>query len=154
MAHPCNEIPTVPAGLVVRPASVAELAACALIHEANQREIMVDDDPALWTQDGFCAAVAGEEILVAAADGEIVGFLSLWRPEAFVHFLHVRPDRRGRGVGRALLEHATTMVEGPVELKCALHNLKALAFYRRLGWIEAGRDPDAASPWIRLRLCR
>ena len=141
----------------VRPAAGAgDLAACAGIYAANQREIMPDGPPEAWSRDGFPYAVAGEDVFVALAPrGEVVGFVSLWRPDPFVHFLHVASTWRGRGVGAALLEHAlATLPAGPVDLKCLPDNRAALAFYRRLGWAEVGSDLDAEPPYVRLRLTR
>jgi ribosomal protein S18 acetylase RimI-like enzyme len=141
----------------VRPAAGAgDLAACAGIYAANQREIIPDGPPQVWSPDGFGDAVMGEDVFVAlASGGEVVGFLSLWRPDPFVHFLHVASDWRRRGVGRALLAHAlATLPAGPVDLKCLPDNRAALAFYRRLGWVEVGSDLDERPPYVRLRLTR
>jgi ribosomal protein S18 acetylase RimI-like enzyme len=90
-----------------------------------------------------------------APGGGVVGFVSLWRPEPFVHFLHVARGWRGRGVGRALLDHAlATVPAGPVDLKCLPDNRPALAFYRRLGWVQVGADPGSRPHYVRLRLAR
>lgn len=137
----------------VRAAIPADLAACAEIYETCQREIL-PGGAGIWARDGFARATAGEEVFVAVADGSVAGFLSLWRADGFVHFLHVRPRWRRRGVGRALLGHALATVPGSAELKCAPHNRAALAFYARLGWAEIGREPDGPEPFVRLRLAR
>ena len=139
------------AGIRIRDATSADLDACARIFAAGQQEIL-PDAPVPWTPAGFAAAVDGEHLIVATAgDGDIAGFLSLFRPEHFVHFLHVRNGRRGLGIGRLLLAHARHGATGPLELKCLLSNTRALAFYRRLGWIEIEHEPAAAWPFVRLR---
>jgi ribosomal protein S18 acetylase RimI-like enzyme len=109
-----------------------------------------------WSRDGFAYAVSGEDVFVALAPGgEVVGFVSLWRPEPFVHLLHVARGWRGRGAGATLLAHAlATLPAGSVDLKCLPDNRPALAFYRRLGWVEVGSDLDAEPPYLRLRLTR
>ncbi len=148
---------TVAGAVRVRPAAgAAELAACAGLYEAGQREIMPDDPPQAWSRAGFADATTGEDVFVALGpSGEVVGFVSLWRPEPFVHFLHVARDWRGRGVGRALLDHAlATVPAGPVDLKCLSDNRPALAFYRRLGWVQVGSDPGSRPHYVRLRLTR
>jgi ribosomal protein S18 acetylase RimI-like enzyme len=134
----------------LRPARAADLPALALLYEAGQRQIHPGRAEA-WAAGGFADAVAGEEITVAAIEGEVVGFLSLWRPERFVHFLHVRADRRGRSIGSRLLQHARAGVGGPLQLKCAPHNRAALAFYIRLGWLEVERALLGHAPYVRLR---
>ena len=67
-----------------------------------------------------------------------------------MHFLHVRADRRRRGVGRALLEAALATLPGSAELKCAIDNRDALAFYAHLGWMETERKTDGSEPFVRL----
>ena len=141
--------------LTILPATIpGDLDACAEIYAAGQREIF-PGQPGSWTRDRFAEATAGEEISVAVADDAggraVVGFLSLWRPDAFVHFLHVRADHRRRGVGRALLRSALATLDAPAELKCALENRAALAFYTRLGWVETGREVTGPEPFVRLR---
>ncbi len=151
---------TVAGAVRVRPAAgAAELAACAGLYEAGQREIMPDDPPQAWSRAGFADATTGEDVFVALApsgDDGVVGFVSLWRPEPFVHFLHVARDWRGRGVGRVLLDHAlaTLPTGGTVDLKCLPDNSPALAFYRRLGWVQVGADSGARPHYVRLRLAR
>lgn len=140
-----------PAGLRLHAPNPAELQACALIFAAGQREIL-PEEAARWTAAAFPEAVAGEQVSVATtAAGDVVGFLSLWTADRFVHFLHVRASWRGRGVGRRLLEHAGRQVDGPLELKCLLTNTAALTFYHHLGWVEVERITAAPLPFVRLR---
>ena len=84
---------------------------------------------------------------VAEEDGELVGFLcgflsQTYPDQAYVHFVGVRPDHRGGGLGRELYERffaaaraadreVVRCVTGPV-------NKASIAFHRRLGFeIEA-----------------
>ena len=64
-------------------------------------------------------------------------------PEAEILSVAVRTDRRGRGLGRALLRHhlARLAAEGVTTsfLEVEEGNSSALALYRRLGYVEAGR---------------
>jgi ribosomal protein S18 acetylase RimI-like enzyme len=58
--------------------------------------------------------------------------------------MYVRPEFRRSGVGaqlvEALLSHATEVVE-QVHLSVTLDNAAAIRFYRRLGFVEYGREP-------------
>ena len=127
----------------------ADLAACAAIFAAGQQEIAPSCPP--WPASAFTDAVAGEEILVAECHEGVAGFLTLWRRDRFVHFLHVASAWRGRGIGRRLLTEARSRVAGPLELKCLPGNAAALGFYRRLGWVQVERRLDPSAGFIRLR---
>lgn len=137
------------AAFAVRTALRSDLDPCARLFAAVQQEIEPRVPP--WRPDELAELTRGEDLLVAHAGGEIVGFLSLWRAEAFVHFLHVAPAWRRRGVGRRLLEVASGETCRPLELKCLASNKRALAFYRRLGWRAVNQSLDPPAPYVRLR---
>ena len=85
------------------------------------------------------------EAVIASVGAEPVGF-ALWfynystflgRPGLYLEDLFVLPDWRGRGIGRALLQHlARVAVErgcGRMEWSVLDWNEPAIGFYRRLG---------------------
>jgi ribosomal protein S18 acetylase RimI-like enzyme len=84
---------------------------------------------------------------VAEDGGELVGFLcgflSQTHPDqAYVHFVGVRPDQRGGGLGRELYERffAAARAAGRDVVHCVTspRNQGSIAFHRRLGFeIEA-----------------
>jgi GNAT superfamily N-acetyltransferase len=85
------------------------------------------------------------EVLLAKLDGETVGFALffhnystfLGRPGIYLEDLFVLPDRRGQGIGRALLVAlARIAVErgcGRLEWAVLDWNEPAIGFYRRMG---------------------
>jgi ribosomal protein S18 acetylase RimI-like enzyme len=92
-------------------------------------------------------AEAGRFVLVAEADGTVVGFASgeerrHWSgdPELYVGELAVDPQYEGRGVGRALIdgvtEHAKQRGLTTITLDTGAANTDARGFYRRLGFEE------------------
>ncbi len=98
----------------------------------------------------MAAETRDERLLVAEADGAVVGFVSLYAPQSFVHHLYVEPAFKGRGIGRALLARAVALAGGRASLKCQLRNADALAFYRRLGWRDDETGDGDAGPWVRM----
>lgn len=86
----------------------------------------------------FAAETEGEDVYVAHEDGVVLGFISVWAPESFVHHLFVRTDCQRRGVGKALLEHAMKLYPFPLRLKCPEPNEQALGFYLKIGWKAVG----------------
>jgi diamine N-acetyltransferase len=85
--------------------------------------------------------------------GEIVGQAEMRLVEGdaevgYVNLFYVVPGERGHGLGRRLHEHAVAVFRARgmrrLRLSVAERNADALAFYRRLGWVRAGRRPHRA----------
>ncbi len=97
------------------------------------------------TQDHPSMCFVAEE-----AEGKPVGYVVAARSAdgkaAFIFHLHVRRDRRGRGIGRALMEHFEAGArEAGVGCIWLLAGERARGFYARIGYSES-RDllhPDA-----------
>lgn len=97
------------------------------------------------------------EVVIAELDGTAAGFALyftsfstfLGRPGLYLEDLFVRPESRGHGVGKALLEHlARTALErdyGRLEWSVLDWNQPAIEFYERLG----ARPVDG---WTRYRV--
>jgi ribosomal protein S18 acetylase RimI-like enzyme len=99
---------------------------------AREREVWIARDP------GRGAPPLG---LVVVQDGFLLG--------GFVSLLAVRPEAIGRGVGRALIEHvgARVFTKRPwLFVSCDSANVRALSFYRKLGFARVGRLPDLIKP--------
>jgi len=85
------------------------------------------------------------EVLLALEDTEPVGFavffhnFSTWlgRPGLYLEDLFVRPEKRGKGYGRALLERLAQIAQergcGRMEWAVLDWNDPAIQFYRKLG---------------------
>ena len=63
--------------------------------------------------------------------------------------MYVRPDQRGRGIGRRVLAEIEALARGaglPVlRLETGIHNTEALALYRRTGFVECAPFGDYAA---------
>ena len=70
------------------------------------------------------------------ADGRIAGFIGT--AEDRVEMLFVDPAQHGRGIGRALLEHA--LAEGACKVDVNEQNPQAVGFYLRLGFAQYRRS--------------
>lgn len=86
------------------------------------------------------------------ADGRIAGFIGTVQDR--VEMLFVDPAQHGRGIGRALMEHA--LAQGARSVDVNEQNPQALGFYLRLGFVRHGRSPVDGSgkpfPILHLRL--
>lgn len=92
----------------------------------------------------FDRATRGEEIWVAEEADKLLGFVSIYRADNFIHHLYVDPHLPPRGIGSALLHTAERTFTSAGSLKCLVRNQKALAFYHKHGWqnIATGCDSD------------
>jgi GNAT superfamily N-acetyltransferase len=131
--------------LLVRPALAADWPELAELYLRARRATFSWQDPAEFRHRDFTRDSAGEMIhLAEGTGGRILGFLSLWEPDNFIHLLFVSPDHLRKGIGRSLLADLRQRRPGPFRLKCQTANLPATAFYQALGWteIERGISPE------------
>jgi ribosomal protein S18 acetylase RimI-like enzyme len=109
------------------------------------------DKPLAW----FAERLRNSGVFGAAdAEGRLLGTVALGlfnhaeklRHKGFVWGMYVRPEARGAGLGRALMQaligHATGQVE-ELRLDVVVGNAPALALYQRLGFIAYGTEPRA-----------
>lgn len=134
-------------GLVVRRARPDELAACAALYVRVLRTTFTWIPPETHKAEDFLRAARDEEVFVAVTQGRLLGLAAVYRPQKFLHSLYV--DDRGRGVGKALLDHVLAEMGGRLALKCQAANLRAQSFYDREGFacVEAGEDNGVK--WLR-----
>jgi GNAT superfamily N-acetyltransferase len=142
------------AGLEVRRARPEEVEACADLYLRVLRTTFTWQPPERHRREDFLRAAQDEEIYVAVVDGRILGVAALYRPRNFIHSLYA--DSRGRGIGKALLDHVAAVADGPLSLKVQAPNLRAQAFYAREGFtcVERGRDASTDVDWLRLTRLR
>ncbi|OBX26072.1 hypothetical protein A9996_07070 [Gelidibacter algens] len=76
----------------------------------------------------------GEFILVAKVKNEIVGFVSVWLNDNFLHNLYISNDFQRKGIGRILLNSAIELVNSDLTLKCLKKNVLGVRFYLKQEW--------------------
>ncbi|NUT77611.1 acetyltransferase [Pseudomonas sp. C1C7] len=98
------------------------------------------------------------ELWVAVdAQDRPLGFIGL--NEKHVEMLFIEPDLRGKGIGRALLDHARRS-RNEISVDVNEQNPEAVGFYLHYGFVQTGRSPldgeGRPFPLLHLRLpsCR
>jgi GNAT superfamily N-acetyltransferase len=132
----------------IRPTTEADLPVIlSLIRELAEYER--EPNAVVATEGGLRDVLFGPkpsaEVLLALENGDAVGFavyffnFSTWlgRPGLYLEDLFVRPARRGKGYGRALLERLAQIAKergcGRMEWAVLDWNDPAIQFYRKLG---------------------
>jgi ribosomal protein S18 acetylase RimI-like enzyme len=100
----------------------------------RQRNFVWLNEAAL-NSSSFDKDTEGEHILVAKIEDEIVGFVSGWLPDNFVHHLFIENKYQNKGIGKQLLTSMIAGLNSPVRLKCIKSNSSAIRFYLRNGWL-------------------
>lgn len=109
-------------------------------------------DPSKFKLDDFEKHIKGELVLVAIQEEIPVGFISIWMPNTFIHHLYIDQKYQGKGLGTQLLKAAIAQTNLPLSLKCLEDNTKAVAFYRKKGFIEKERGPSDHGNYILFEL--
>jgi len=152
MAH-CNTL-----ALTIRKArSAAEIAAAAALYVRSGTAAFTWRPAGHFTAEDFVRFAEEEEVWLAFMGNALVGILSLFRADNFIHCLYVTPEAQRLGVGRSLIIHLRNETGLPLTLKLDVPNTQAIAFYEATGWIrlngpdDFGADLQGVS-WARYRL--
>jgi ribosomal protein S18 acetylase RimI-like enzyme len=141
-----------PRGLPVRPATAEDLPILEEIHrQAIERADWLPNEAR--HAGNFAAAIEGEKVSVCTGeDGALLGFISVWVEDSFIHHLYVGDGARHQGVGTDLLASLRPWLPLPWRLKCVVANAAAMRFYRARGFVVESVDEQAHPPYALLCL--
>jgi putative acetyltransferase len=83
-------------------------------------------------------------IIVAERHGELIGFVTI-DPTGYLDQLVVSPEHWGAGLADALVDEAKRLSPAGVTLKVNADNFRAIRFYERNGFVDAGEDSNPGS---------
>lgn len=135
----------------VRQSQPGDLPMLRLIYLESRRATFTWQDATTMKLEDFDTATRDEPVLVAELAGEVIGFVSWWPPDNFVHNLFVAPSAVRRGIGTMLLESCLARIGRPARLKCQSRNIGALAYYAAKGWREVGRGESDEGEYLLLQ---
>ncbi|MEI6560172.1 MAG: GNAT family N-acetyltransferase [Rhodospirillaceae bacterium] len=141
------------ARVILRPAEAADSPRCADIFLAGRRAACPGRPPDRFRLQDYYASVVGEEVWVAEAGGDVVGFISAALPDNVIQNLFVDAGWRNRGIGRDLLNCALSHLGRVVHLRCSARNHAARGFYRRNGWVEIESEANGDTVLYRKIIC-
>lgn len=157
----------------LRPATLADLEAIDDIHVRSRRATyrgQVSDHyldvtmPAAsradWERKLPGLLAGGGHVVIAESGGEAIGFVCAVAPDdrgsVYVNNLHALPQRKGVGVGTALLDAAARWARSvgarAMHLKVLETNVAAIGFYESRGWkcVDRVQDEWAGEPIVAL----
>jgi GNAT superfamily N-acetyltransferase len=144
--------------LTIRKArNAAEIAEAAALYARAGTAAFTWRPVGHFTAEDFIRFAEEEEVWVAFMGNALVGILSLFRADNFVHCLYVSPEAQRLGVGRSLVDHLRRQAGGPLTLKLDTPNTQAIAFYEATGWVRLSGPDDFGTDlqgisWARYRL--
>jgi len=83
------------------------------------------------------------EVVIAEADGVMIGFVTVDPRTLYLDQIVVAPEHWRSAVGSALLAEAKRISPAGLDLDVNIDNVRAIGFYRRLGFLitGAGKNP-------------
>ena len=85
------------------------------------------------------------EVVVAEADGTIIGFVTVDPRTFYLDQIVVAPEYWRSGVGATLIAEAKRMSPAGLDLDVNIDNVRAIGFYRRLGFLITGAGKNSIS---------
>ena len=84
-------------------------------------------------------------IAVAEGDGGLVGFVTVDPKSGYLDQVVVAPEAWGSDVANALMDEARRISPGGLELKVNADNARAISFYKKQGFVDAGETVNETS---------
>ncbi|RKF17396.1 GNAT family N-acetyltransferase [Alginatibacterium sediminis] len=108
-------------------------------------------DTSSYQLSDFESDTEGERLWVASLSTEIIGFISVWPADSFIHHLYVDSVHQGKGVGSQLLAEVQ-FTYSELSLKCNVQNHKALEFYAAKGFVRDSQGGDGLESYYLMKL--
>ena len=129
--------------LTIRKArNAAEIADAAALYERSGTAAFTWRPPGYFQAEDFKYFAEEEDVWLALAGEALVGTLSLFAADNFIHCLYVDPDAQRLGVGRSLVAHLRKETGRSLTLKLDTPNAAAIAFYEATGWRKMDGPDD------------
>jgi putative acetyltransferase len=92
------------------------------------------------------------EVVIAETDGVMIGFVTVDPRTFYLDQIVVAPEHWRSGVGATLIAEAMRISPAGLDLDVNIDNVRAIGFYRRLGFLitGAGKNPISGKPVHRM----
>lgn len=117
-----------------------------------RKSTFVWKDQSTFELSDFDIQTQGEYIMTAYYDEKVVGFISIWLVDNFIHHLFIDEKFQKIGIGKELLKAAINKTGFPLKLKCLEKNIQAIQFYKKTGFVEKGKGGVGENSFIAFEL--
>jgi putative acetyltransferase len=100
---------------------------------------------AWWRERWRNELVAKAAIVIAEADGAVIGFVTVETATGYLDQLVVAPEAWGGGGAEALLAEARRLSPSGIDLLVNEDNRRAVGFYRKHGFVVTGSEVNQLS---------
>ena len=106
---------------------------------------------AWWRERWRNELVPNAAIVVAEQEGALLGFVTI-DPTGYLDQLVVSPSQWGSTLGDALIDEAKRRSRDGITLLVNADNVRAIRFYKRNGFVDAGADvnPTSGKPVLKM----
>lgn len=137
--------------ITIRKAKPKDTPQLEVLYQRTCRETFTSRPQYKFQIGDYAKSVEEDEVWVAEENGKIIGFISTYPADNFVHNLFVHSDHQGRGIGSCLMQRAEANLARPMTLKIAMDNLEVCAFYEKQGWSQVSIHEDVVEPYLLYR---
>ena len=134
--------------IMIRKCIDEDIAELEVLFQLTRRATFSKRDPDEFQIGDYTKSTNEDEVWVAHDANQIVGFVSIYKPDNFLHNLFVHPNHQCRRIGSQLLKVAEANLAATVSAKIAMDNIKACAFYEKNGWRLVSIHKDADEPYL------
>jgi putative acetyltransferase len=106
-----------------------------------------------WRERWRDELVPAATIVLAEMEGELVGFVTVDRATRYLDQIVVAPQAWGTDVAALLLADAKRISPGGLGLKVNADNARAIRFYEKHGFVDAGETINETSDAIVRKMC-
>lgn len=99
----------------------------------------------------YLESTVDDEVWVGELDSIIIGFISVYSQDNFIHNLFVDQQYQAQGFGSKLLLFAEGHLSYPITLKIAMDNLTVCPFYEKYGYYKVAEFNKAPERYILYR---
>jgi putative acetyltransferase len=105
-----------------------------------------------WRQRWRNELLPAAEVVIAEADGVMIGFVTVDPRTRYLDQIVVAPERWTSGVGSALIAEAKRLSPGGLDLDVNIDNARAIGFYNKHAFVisGAGVNPISGKPVHRM----